>query len=478
MYTSGLVINRFIYDEDTFKGAGLNTMLIWNGPHTEYLPQAAAGGLPAHLHIEETQPAASTPQTLIAYIQDLMNTYPGTITGIQYGDEPQESQMASYGTYVNALQEACPDLLIYSNSGNGNPSYMQQFVNQIHGDVIMVDIYPFTTGGGTESNYYYGLMTVRNAAKQANRPYWMYVQSYEDLSSQRRLPSESDYRMQVYTALAAGYQGIANFVYDGYPRAIVDVNGDPTALYPTIGAVSAELANLGHTMRFLTSTDVKYLPGPGNSVPAGLSPWVPFTAGDLHLTGITVHGDAVSENGMIGHFEDDEGNISFMIVNTTHGAGESSVSTALAFTLTFNDVDHLYHINRQTGNQEFINLTNNVFSINLPGGTGDLYGYSSFFQPGDANGDSMVNLSDLQILGDNWQSISADWYLGDFTGDGVVDLSDLQIIGDNWGYGTGSDIAFDEALAQLSGAGVPEPATAILLLPGLLILPRRCKTRR
>ncbi|MCC6682449.1 MAG: PEP-CTERM sorting domain-containing protein [Phycisphaeraceae bacterium] len=92
-------------------------------------------------------------------------------------------------------------------------------------------------------------------------------------------------------------------------------------------------------------------------------------------------------------------------------------------------------------------------------------------QPGDANHDGMVNLADLQILGDNWQATSANWEQADFTGDGSVNLADLQVLGDNWGYGTGPDVAFDEALAQVA---IPEPTTLGLLgLSGLLALRRR-----
>ncbi|MCC6679378.1 MAG: hypothetical protein IT445_00600 [Phycisphaeraceae bacterium] len=85
-------------------------------------------------------------------------------------------------------------------------------------------------------------------------------------------------------------------------------------------------------------------------------------------------------------------------------------------------------------------------------------------QPGDANGDGLVNLADLQILGDNWQSISANWGEADFTGDNIVNLADLQIIGDNWGYGTSPDLSFDQALLNVTF--IPEPG-AITMLTGL-----------
>ncbi len=91
--------------------------------------------------------------------------------------------------------------------------------------------------------------------------------------------------------------------------------------------------------------------------------------------------------------------------------------------------------------------------------------------PGDANGDGMVNLADLQILGDNWQSTIATWAEADFTGDGNVNLADLQILGDNWGYGVSSDLSFDQALA---GGAIPEPTCICLFgLAGALLRGRR-----
>ncbi|MCC6682938.1 MAG: PEP-CTERM sorting domain-containing protein [Phycisphaeraceae bacterium] len=98
---------------------------------------------------------------------------------------------------------------------------------------------------------------------------------------------------------------------------------------------------------------------------------------------------------------------------------------------------------------------------------------ASTTHPGDANGDGMVNLADLQILGDNWQSTTATWAEADFTGDSTVNLADLQIIGDNWGYGTSPDITLDEAI-ELAGVTIPEPTGVVLLgLSGALLINRR-----
>ncbi len=84
--------------------------------------------------------------------------------------------------------------------------------------------------------------------------------------------------------------------------------------------------------------------------------------------------------------------------------------------------------------------------------------------PGDANGDGVVDVGDLGIVGANFGSTIATWPDGDFNGDGHVDVSDLGIIGANW------------SAAQTTGSTtslIPEPATLTLLGLGVLGLPRR-----
>jgi len=54
---------------------------------------------------------------------------------------------------------------------------------------------------------------------------------------------------------------------------------------------------------------------------------------------------------------------------------------------------------------------------------------------GDASRDGVVDVSDLGILGANFNKANAQWMHGDFNGDGFVDVADLGIIGANWGEG-------------------------------------------
>ena len=99
-------------------------------------------------------------------------------------------------------------------------------------------------------------------------------------------------------------------------------------------------------------------------------------------------------------------------------------------------------------------------------------------EPGDANLDGRVDVSDLAILAANYRKhVTGGWTQADFNNDGVVDVQDLAILAANYRYGVASDVslgavAWDaEAIELLSLAGVtavPEPNALVLLAAGLL----------
>lgn len=89
--------------------------------------------------------------------------------------------------------------------------------------------------------------------------------------------------------------------------------------------------------------------------------------------------------------------------------------------------------------------------------------------PGDANGDGVVNLLDLDLLGQNWQTSGTTWAQADFNNDDETDLLDLDLLGSNFGAGSA---AFAAALAA-SGISVPEPTSAALLGASVMLVARR-----
>ena len=83
--------------------------------------------------------------------------------------------------------------------------------------------------------------------------------------------------------------------------------------------------------------------------------------------------------------------------------------------------------------------------------------------PGDANGDSAVDVIDLGVLATNYDTASgATWAKGVFNGDGAVNVIDLGILATNYDW-----------VGVPGSAAVPEPGSAALLAMGALALLRR-----
>jgi len=85
--------------------------------------------------------------------------------------------------------------------------------------------------------------------------------------------------------------------------------------------------------------------------------------------------------------------------------------------------------------------------------------------PGDANQDEKVNLADFTLLKANFGTDPAGWTAGNFNTDTTVNLADFTILKANFGLGAPS------------AGGVPEPASAVLLVVGALAVFRRRQRR-
>ncbi len=80
---------------------------------------------------------------------------------------------------------------------------------------------------------------------------------------------------------------------------------------------------------------------------------------------------------------------------------------------------------------------------------------------GDATLSGSVDISDLSVLGQNWNGTGKVWAQGDFNYDAAVDISDLAVLGQHW----------NQNMAGYDGAFVvPEPGTSAMLIAGLLSL--------
>ncbi len=324
----------------------------------------------------------------------------GHATAWMLQDEPSsETEYQNVAQSNQWMQEAHPELLTYITVFQNNVSTLNHIVDTIHPDLLMFDNYPFRSNGSTDANgWFQTLMNVRQVSLSHQIPYGGWLQSFHDGGSNVRTPSESDTRYNGFTLLTSGYTMLNYFMYDhgaagaGSTSDLLDQNGNPTALYHQAAAANLEYANVGRSLRFLSSTDVRFVPGRRilfgnvtipNSAPSGLSNWAVGAGGDLHILSAIVDSSqpgylGSEKNGLIGFFTGDDSQQYFMLTNLNHGGNLSAEAASLSFMITFDSsVSSIWRLNRLTGLSEEILLSNHSLFWTLPGGTGDLFKYDN-----------------------------------------------------------------------------------------------------
>ena len=403
MALSGNYYNN--WDATEYQAAGLNTTLNWE-KNIPMVVDSAAAGLPWIYNVQANPAGLTT--ALQTEIQTAYNTNPSGAAGWLVWDEPAQTQMADAAVVLDWIRQQYPDTLVFSNArpfgdtpdsywggaevptGWTYENYLADFASIVQPDIFMYDLYPFTVGGGTQ-NPFHGAKLVSSASKAADLPYWVFIQAYGD-GVNKRIPSESDVRMETFLHLTYGFSGIAYFTYeDAQGPAMVDPNSTPRQIYFDIQEMNPEVFNLGQRIKTLSHRDSYYIAGrtggASNSAPFNTTSWASVKGlFDLHIRNLSVDFDKPGNNGpgkdgLIGTFRDDAGVPYFMLTNVHHDPNLTAPQTKLDFVADFDwRVKELIRVSRQTGQEETIPLTNGRLEVQLPGGTGDLFRYGTLLE--------------------------------------------------------------------------------------------------
>ncbi len=377
------------FDVAEHKAANMSSVLVWwaDGNGKQIAAPASAGDMPWHALIVDGEGDERD------RIADYASA--GKSVGWMMGDEVDGSMMGFFDDLGDWVKQNRPNDLVYTNAlptyagFPDYPAYLEQIVDEMHPDVLMYDHYPYVENL-MRHDYFQNMIFVRAKAIEHNLPYWAFMQS--SALAAYRLPSKSDARMQAFTQLAAGFTGLAYFTFDNEPSfeyaSILDTAGNPTGLYPIVADLNKEAANLGRALRFMTSTDVKYIRGRSlagsqivtNPTPLGMTAWSAANDPDDHIQAIMVDSIGGAGSGldaMIGFFRDDNGDKAFMIVSTYHGP---TVPAAAAFTVTVQfdaSVQSILELDRITGEQKTISVpAGGSLTLGFPAGTGRLFKYN------------------------------------------------------------------------------------------------------
>ena len=395
--TMGLSLVEKAFDGQTYQQANFSTALVWK-PRKGIFEHTQKVGLPWHYNTR--RPKEGPTEEVKEKLRNLHDSYRGC-QGWLVWDEPKRTEMFTAAPTLQWLREEYPETLVYSNAypigvamdrayGGEAPAgwsyrdYLQCFIDIMQVDVLMFDLYPYGEDGGT-SNFLPCLEDTRQVALKANVPYWAFIQSYADERRKSRMPSESDVRMQAFAHLTYGFTGIAYFTYDdAQGPGMVDMSAKPRPIYYYVQRLNNEIANVGQALRFLTSTDVRYLAANGNKVPDGLSPWEP-EAGDGVIRSIEVQDNKAADwkDLLVGYFRDDSGLPYVMITNLWHDKDTSAAKRQVAIRVVFDkSIKRVTRLSRETGAVESLALKDNTLTLTLPGGTGDLLRLNGVEFPG------------------------------------------------------------------------------------------------
>ena len=387
-------------DADAYIGANLNCGLTislyqkaaaagydthWMGQQIRSYPKLDDPGR-TDVHI-----ASNAPRMTAYFVRDEPSRKRSGTGGIDEIVKPVADYVRSIDSKriinVNAFPSVAQPSQLWGDDTNPTYTYEQyldDLMTIVRPDVLMYDHYPFRHGPTDLDLHFHNLMVIRAKAAQYGVPFFAWVQSFQN--EHHRLSSESELRFQLFTLLAAGAKGFSYFIYDpavakGWTGlrqregATKEVDGKetPSAMYAHTSTANAEVLNLGKCLRFLESTDLRYIPGSQNPAPKGLKAWSADDSPDSHLRTVrAIEGNA--GDALLGFFVDDDRASYVMIVNLKMGPDLDAAAAEAEFDLTFDPkLKSVWCLDRATAKAQEVSLDSGSVRIRLPGGTGELF---------------------------------------------------------------------------------------------------------
>jgi hypothetical protein len=211
------------------------------------------------------------------------------LAGYHLRDEPSAADFAALAKWVGQIQSVdrehpCYINLFpnYADAGQlGAPTYAQhvdRFIAEVPVPFISFDHYP-VVGQSLRPQWYENLEVISAAARKANKPFWAFALSVAH--GPYPVPTIAHLRVQVYSNLAYGAQGLQYFTYwtvpsetwnfheapilpDGRRGAVYDrvrhVNREVQALRGVF--LGASVVSVGHTGEKLPAGTRRYQPAP------------------------------------------------------------------------------------------------------------------------------------------------------------------------------------------------------------------------
>lgn len=369
----------------------------------------------------------------------------------QYRDEQNVGdpiELERLQTWMNFYRPKLPNTLLYTNQhgddrfrakGSVTDSALTAYMRQIKPDMLMNDTYPYGIGndflnmGGRPRQFYYALNRYRKFALAGHDgtgrhpiPYGAWIQTFKGRQF-KRFPSTSEISLQQFAALTFGCKLVSSFTYNNAedvgkvlesPLFEQPFGRSPTAVFEHVKDINRQTLNLGKSLVYLISTDIKIVPQPDTIIDQlfdelfeRVETWQP--SDQPYVTQIQVKNLGPANRKQVGDvlvgqfkplLESFDGPATnqhyWMVTNGLASRSHSPKRTRQAITLDFDfsgtQISALERLNRQSGNVERIeagwqeNITNKLASqyehlgdqryrltLILNGGEGDLFKFAT-----------------------------------------------------------------------------------------------------
>jgi hypothetical protein len=206
------------------------------------------------------------------------------VAGYMLRDEPSRNDFPELGKWAKDIRSVDDRHFCYLNlfpnyaseTQLGTKTYKEHvdlFIAEVPIQQLSFDHYP-VVGDSLRSCWYENLEIFSEAARKAKKPFWAFALSVAH--GPYPVPTIAQLRLQVFSDLAYGAQGIQYFTYWTpfdtvwkFNNAPIALEGKRTAVYDRIRLVNREIKNLSAV--FLNSSVIS-VAHTGNTIPAGTKP--------------------------------------------------------------------------------------------------------------------------------------------------------------------------------------------------------------
>lgn len=207
------------------------------------------------------------------------------LAGYYLSDEPSRDKFSGIGELIRRIKAIDDKHIFYVNvfpnyasrvslGVNSYQKYIQTFIREVPVNLLSFDHYPVIgdTNLSIRSEWYQNLEIFSNESKKANKPFWAFALTVAH--SVYPVPELAALRLQVYSNLAYGAQGIQYFTYwtihdpGGYDfnNAPITTDGRRTHVYDLVKMVNEEIKNLSKVFLGAKLVSVAHT---GRNIPIG-----------------------------------------------------------------------------------------------------------------------------------------------------------------------------------------------------------------